>query len=228
MRSDKNINEPERWISVVLGSALAGYGLKRRSLPGFVLAAVGGVLVWRGASGHCPVYESFGITTAPEEENERHVSVPYGKGVPLEETVTIGVAPEAIYTFWRNFENLPRFMDHLVSVQVRDGKRSRWVAKGPAGTTVEWEAEIINEIPNELIAWRSVEHSQIDNAGSVHFTPLAGRGTDVRVILRYDPPAGTLGARVSKVLGEDPAANVREDLLRLKSLLETSRVATPA
>lgn len=153
---------------------------------------------------------------------DRNVSVPYGKGVRVEEAVTINALPEQIYTFWRNFENLPRFMHNLESVTVHDGLRSRWVAKGPAGTKVDWEAEIINEIPNELIGWRSVDGSKVDNAGSVHFN-RTDRGTEVRVVLRYDPPAGVLGATISKILGEDPAKNVREDLNRLKALIEQPR-----
>jgi uncharacterized membrane protein len=216
----KNISEPERWISVIGGSALAAYGLKMRSIPGLVLSAIGGALVFRGATGHCHVYEAMGLTTA-EEDGDRQVSVPYGRGVAVEESVTINASPEQVYGFWRNFTNLPRFMNNLESVEVRDEKRSHWTAKGPAGITVDWEAEIINEIPNELIGWRSVEGSKVDNAGSVHFTPApGGRGTEVRVILRYDPPAGILGARISKILGEDPALNVKEDLRRLKTLLE--------
>jgi uncharacterized membrane protein len=110
---------------------------------------------------------------------------------------------------------------------VHGEKRSHWYAKGPAGTTVDWEAEIINEIPNELIGWRSVDGSEVDNAGSVHFKPAAGgRGTELKVVLRYDPPAGKLGASVSKMLGEDPAMNVQEDLRRLKMLIETGEIAT--
>ncbi len=220
--TEQNVSEPERWISVIAGSAIAAYGLKMRSIPGLVLAGVGGALVWRGASGHCMVYESMGISTA-EEDSDRNVSVPYGRGVGIEESVTIHASPERIYTFWRNFKNLPRFMNNLESVAVLDDKRSHWIAKGPAGTKVEWGAEIINEIPNELIGWRSVEGSQIDNAGSVHFESNGNGHTNVRVILRYDPPAGALGAAISKMLGEDPAVQVREDLHRLKELMELGR-----
>ncbi len=221
----KNIAEPERWISVIAGGALAAYGLRMRSLPGIVVAALGGALVHRGATGHCMVYESIGVTTAEEQGDQ--VSVPYGKGVRVEKAVTINASPEELYTFWRKFDNLPRFMHNLESVEVRDDKRSHWVAKGPAGTKVEWEAEIINEVPNQLIGWRSMEGSQIDNAGSVHFTPAAGgRGTEVKVVLRYDPPAGGVGAKISKILGEDPAVNVQEDLRRLKRLIETGEIAT--
>lgn len=221
----KNVAEPERWISVIAGGALAAYGLRMRSLPGIVVAALGGALVHRGATGHCLVYESLGVTTAEEQGDQ--VSVPYGHGVRVEKSVTINASAEELYTFWRKFDNLPRFMHNLESVEVRDGKRSRWVAKGPAGTKVEWEAEIINEIPNELIGWRSLEGSQIDNAGSVHFKPAgAGRGTEVKVVLRYDPPAHSLGAKISKILGEDPAMNVQEDLRRLKRLIETGEIPT--
>ncbi|MDQ3282000.1 MAG: DUF2892 domain-containing protein [Acidobacteriota bacterium] len=223
--SEKNVSEPERWVSVIFGSALAAYGLKMRSLPGIAVAAIGGALVHRGATGHCMVYDTMGVSTA--EEQERNVSVPYGRGVRVEKAVTINSTPEELYSFWRNFTNLPRFMHNLESVEVHDDKRSRWVAKGPAGSKVEWEAEIINEVPNELIGWRSLEGSQIDNAGSVHFTRASGgRGTEVKVVLRYDPPAGVVGATLSKILGEDPALNVQEDLRRLKMLVETGELAT--
>lgn len=222
---EKNVNDPERWVSVIAGGALAAYGLKMRSIPGIVLAALGGSLVWRGATGHCMVYEAMGISSVADDG--RQVSVPYGHGVRVEKAVTINAPVENVYAFWRNFENLPRFMHNLERVDVYDTTRSHWWAKGPAGTTVDWEAEIINEVPHELIGWRSIEGSRIDNAGSVHFTRLPdGRGTELKVVLRYDPPAGVLGAAVSKILGEDPAANVQEDLRRLKMLLETGEIAT--
>ena len=227
MKNDKNVNDPERWVSVIFGSALATYGLRKRSIGGYILSAIGGALVWRGASGFCFVYDGLGLSS--RDEKERNVSVPYGRGVPVEKSVTINATPEQLYAFWRNFENLPRFMHNLESVEVHDDKRSRWVAKGPAGTSVDWEAEIINEIPNELIGWRSIDGSKVDNAGSVHFKPATGgRGTEVKVVLRYDPPAGVFGATVSKILGEDPATNVEEDLRRLKMLIETGEIATTA
>jgi uncharacterized membrane protein len=226
MKLEQNVNDPERWVSVVSGSALVAFGLKKRSIGGFLVAAIGGALVWRGATGNCPVYGGLGVSSRDEDDG-RQVSVPYGKGVRVEKSVTINASPEQLYSFWRNFENLPRFMHNLEAVEVQDAKRSHWVAKGPAGKSVDWDAEIINEIPNELIGWRSTEGSEVDNAGSVHFKPATGgRGTEVRVILRYDPPAGRFGARVSKILGEDPAHNVKEDLRRLKMLIETGEVAT--
>jgi len=216
-----NVSNPERWFSVVAGTALAAYGLTRRSVPGLLLAGVGGALAWRGATGHCMIYRSLGISTAVDADGDRAVSVPYGRGIRVEENVTVSASPEELYRFWRNFENLPRFMSHLQSVEVIDEKRSHWVAKGPAGSDAEWDAEIINEIPNELIGWRSVDGSKVNNAGSVHFTRSRGnRGTDVKVVLRYDPPAGKLGAAIAKLFGEDPAHQVEEDLRLFKRLIE--------
>lgn len=220
-----NIADPERWLSVVAGTALAAYGLKRRSIAGFVLAGVGGALVWRGGTGHCPIYGVLGISTAPEPSGDQ-VSVPYGKGTRVEESVVIHATPEELYLYWRNFENLPRFMDRLESVRVIDSRRSHWVAKGPAGIDAEWDAEIIHEVPNQLIGWRSVEGSRVANAGSVHFNALpGGHGTEVRVVLRYDPPAGVVGAAIAKLFGEDPANQVDEDLQRFKEVMEAGPVA---
>ena len=214
-----NVGNAERWLSVIAGSALAAYGLKRRSIPGLVLSAIGGALVWRGATGHCATYEMFGVSTAASEQGDQ-VSIPYGRGIRVEKSVVINAPPERLFDFWRNFENLPRFMDHLESVDVLDRTRSRWVAKGPANIDAAWEAEVINEIPNELIGWRSVDGSRVDNAGSVHFHRARG-GTKVKVVLRYDPPAGKLGAAFAKMFGEDPAVQVEEDLERLKQLIES-------
>jgi uncharacterized membrane protein len=228
--SSQNVNSRERWVSVVLGGAVAAYGLSRRSVTGMVIASLGGALVWRGATGHCAGYEILGITSVAESGHDTsNVSVPYGRGVRVEQTVTIGLPPEQIYAFFRNFENLPRFMSHLQSVTVLDDTRSHWVTKGPAGSDAEWDAIIINEIPNELIGWRSIDGSQVDNAGSVHFKQNpAGRGTDVKVILRYDPPAGRFGAMTARLFGEDPAHQVKEDLRALKMLLETGEIAAKA
>ena len=188
------------------------------------IAGLGGALAWRGATGHCMVYEALGISTNDDIDNERQVSVPYGRGVRVEKSVTVNASPEVLYRFWRNFENLPRFMSHLESVKVIDDQRSHWVAKGPAGSTVEWDAEIINEIPDELIGWRSVDGSEVRNAGSVHFT-RGTRGTEVKVVLRYDPPAGLIGAAIARLFGKDPAHEVQEDLRQFEQLIATGKIA---
>jgi len=154
-------------------------------------------------------------------------SVEHEKGIRVEKSTTIMRTPEELYAFWRNFGNLPRIMEHLKSVQVIDSTHSHWIAKAPVGTTVEWDAEIINDVPNERIGWRSLENAQVDNAGSVVFTRQAeGRGTIVEVTLKYDPPAGKLGAVIAKLLGEAPETQIVEDLRHLKQFMETGVATT--
>ena len=221
-----NVGSNERLISAVAGGALALYGLRARSIPGLILAAAGGALLHRGVTGHCSGYAALGIDTAdraggapPHEYFER--------GIHLEESYTINRTPWDLYSFWRNFENLPKFMHHLESVKVIDDRRSHWVAKAPAlaGGKVEWDAEIINDEPNALIAWRSLADADVDNAGSVRFVPgPEGRGTIVKVVIDYIPPAGRVGSWVASLFGEEPTIQVHEDLRRFKQLMETGEV----
>jgi uncharacterized membrane protein len=126
---------------------------------------------------------------------------------------------EEIYRIWRNFENLPVFMDHLLSVHEVDDTKSIWVARAPAGTVVKWDAEIIKDVENELIAWQSLEGSGVDNAGSVHFNEVEG-GTQIKVVLRYDPPAEQLGFWVAKLFNNDAQAQIDNDLQRFKQIME--------
>ena len=222
-----NVGQTERWASAFGGGALALYGLTRGNLPGVALALLGASLVYRGTTGHCYAYQAMGVNTATGETDNPNVSVRGGRGVKVEKSITINRPPEELFRFWRNFENLPRVMSHLESVQVTGDNRSHWVAKAPAGTSVEWDAEVYNEKENELIAWRSLEGADVDSAGSVHFTPApAGRGTELRVVLKYDPPAGKIGAAVAKLFGEEPEQQIEEDLRRFKSMMETGEVPT--
>jgi uncharacterized membrane protein len=148
-----------------------------------------------------------------------------GGRVGVKQSITVNRPLDEVYGFWRNFENLPRFMQHLELVQTTGERQSHWKAKGPAGTTVEWDAETTEDRPNELIAWRSVGNADVDNAGVVRFTRAAGgRGTEVHVDLRYDPPAGKLGAAIAKLFGEEPNQQVAGDLRRFKQVLETGEV----
>ena len=228
-RSSVNVSQSERAISAVAGGALALAGLKMRSLPGVLLAAVGGSLVYRGATGHCHAYEALGVNTAGDEHGPAAPEDYYERGIHVDVSMTVERTPWDLYQFWRNFGNLPRFMQHLESVTVIDEKRSHWVAKAPsiAGGTVEWDAEIINDEPNSLIAWRSLENANVDNAGSVRFVPgPEGRGTEVRVVLDYIPPGGRVGKWVAKLFGEEPTQQIREDLRRFKRLMETGEIPT--
>ena len=147
------------------------------------------------------------------------------RGILVDEAITISRPLADVYQFWRRFEEFPRFMTHLVSVTRRDGDLSHWMAKGPAGMTVAWTARIINDMENELIAWQSVEGSTVATAGSVRFASDI-RGTAVRVRLQYNPPAGKAGAAIAWLFGEEPRLQVREDLRRVKQLMETGEIAT--
>jgi uncharacterized membrane protein len=217
-----NVGRTERIVSGALGAALVGLALRRRSLRSFLLP-IGGGLVWRAITGKCPVNRAMGRNGALPHGGRQtpFTSVERGEGMKVEERIVVQRPAGELYRFWRNFENLPRIMDHLESVAVLDDRRSRWKAKAPAGSSVEWDAEIHNEIEDELIAWRSLPGSDVDNAGSVHFRPAPGGvGTEVRVVLRYDPPAGRLGATIAKLFGEEPAQQVRADLRRFREVME--------
>jgi uncharacterized membrane protein len=157
--------------------------------------------------------------------NDGEASV--ARDVHVEKSITINRLPEELYSFWRDFTNLPLFMRSLDSVVVLDATRSHWVARGPSGTHVEWDAEIFNEIENELIAWRSTENADVVNAGSVRFQKApAGHGTFVRVTMNYNPPGGRVGASLAQLLGAAPAQLIKEDLRRLKQLAEAGEIAT--
>jgi uncharacterized membrane protein len=145
--------------------------------------------------------------------------------VMVDRVTTVSRPIEDVYQFWKNFENFPRFMRHLESVQVTGDRRSRWCATGPAGMRVEWEAETIRDDENEWISWRSLEGSDVQNSGSVRFTRAPGaRGTEVRVQLQYIPPGGALGRRVAWLFGEEPDQQIHEDLHRFKQLMETGEI----
>jgi len=232
INSQVNIGRVERWISLVAGAALTAYAIKRRTPASGAAAISGAALMYRGATGHCDLYERLGINRAEHHAFERgtgviadrHSDTRYklggGRGTHVVEAVTVRRPISEVYRFWRDFENLPRFMRHLESVAMREEGVSHWVATGPAGMPVEWDARIINEVDNKLIGWQSLEGSTISTAGSVHFDETAD-GTVVRVHLQYSPPAGRLGSAVARMFGEEPSQQVREDLQRFKSLLES-------
>lgn len=226
-----NVGPEERILTGIAGAALTTYAIaKRRDLGGAVLALAGGYLLYRGVSGYCPGYDILRTGTAappPTDAASPNAVIPHGQGVKVEKTVTINRSVDELYDYWRNFENLPRIMAHLESVTVQDATHSHWVAKAPLGKTVSWDAEIINEVPGEMIAWRSTENADVPNAGSVWFTPApAGRGTEVKVNIEYNPPAGLVGMAVAKLFGEEPNQQVMDDLRHFKALMETGEIPT--
>lgn len=145
----------------------------------------------------------------------------------LKRAITINKPPEEVYAFWRDFRNLPRFMTHLQEVRVIDDTHSHWATKAPVGkdATIEWDAEIVEDRLNELIAWQSLPGATAPNRGAVTFTPAPGdRGTEVRVTMEYEIPGGAVGELAAKMLGEDPKRQVYDDLRGLKQVLETGEI----
>ncbi len=227
-----NVGMGERFGSLIGGAALVKMGLRRRSFPGLLAAAIGGGMLYRGMSGHCPLYTTLGMNTArrgPAEPGSGAAPEEYfNRSIHVEQAITINRPAAELYAYWKNLAHLPRFMKHLESVRVVDEKRSHWTARGPAGMHVEWEAEIINDEPDRLIAWRSLADAQVDNAGSVTFAGTENHGTEVRVVLDYIPPAGRVGAAFARLFGQAPDQQVQEDLRRFKQLMEAGEVATIA
>lgn len=157
----------------------------------------------------------------------RRASTPNDRRIRVEKHITVGRPAAELYEFWRQLENLPKVMSHLEAVTELDERRSHWTAKAPAGLSVSWEAEITEDLPNQVIAWRALEGSDIENAGSVFFNELShDRGTEIKVVLAYEPPLGKLGAAVARLMGEEPAAQLQDDLRRFKQLMETGEIAT--
>jgi uncharacterized membrane protein len=193
-----------RWGALIGGGALALLGLTRRSKSGLVLAAGGGLLA----------YLATKTSSVPEQLVARS-------------SVLLNCSPQEAFQFWRNFENLPLFMRHLDSVSILGDRRSRWVAAGPLGRGIEWEAEIVAERENELISWRSLDDSEIQVDGFVEFRSATGkRGTVVSANIIYSPPAGRLGNTLAKLLGKDPSFLMKNDLRRFKALMEAGEIPT--
>src|SRR5262249_34459407 len=209
-------NEVERWAALIGGGALAAIGLARGSLGGLATALAGGCLAYCGATRRTPLFSAVGAMTGGESS-----------GIRIEEYTTVQRPPEEVYRFWRNLENLPRFMHYHESVQTTEGNRSHWVAKGPLDVRVEWNAEITTDRPNEMIAWRSLPGSTVETEDSVHFLPAPGnRGRGVKVVMHYNPPAGKVGDWIAYLFGRSGEQETREDLRRFKRLIETSEIPT--
>lgn len=206
----------ERWASLVGGGALALAGLRDRSLRGVLLALAGSGLAYHGASGDKSLQDR--VVEATGLENS----------IRVEKSATIfNKTPEELYTFWRDFTNLPTFMKHLQRVDILSETRSHWVTRAPMGTTVEWDAEIVADRPNELIAWASTDSADVDNSGFVRFQPAPmGQGTEVKIVLEYALPGGTVAAAIAKLFGEEPEQQLGDELRRFKMLMEAGEVAT--
>ena len=214
--SPDNFSDTERWGSLITGGALVLSGLSQRSLRGALMAIAGGTLAYHGVAGQKSIQETVTEATGID------------KPLRVEKTVSIqNKSPEELYQFWHNFENLPTFMKHLKSVTVISDKRSHWVANAPLGNSVEWDADIIEDRPNQLISWASVADATVENSGFVRFQAgPPGRGTEVKVVLEYSVPGGALTAAIATIFGENPEQQIGDDLRRFKMLMGTGEIAT--
>jgi uncharacterized membrane protein len=218
--STTSLRDAENWAALGSGALLILVGASRRSVPGALLAAASAPLVYRGITGRWPLLAN-GVTR-PEETK---TALGGTRGVHVRESIRLELPLPEVYRFWRRLENLPRFMAHLDRVTESSDRTSHWVAAGPAGLAVEWDAEIINEIDDTLIAWRSLPGSDVVSAGSVKFNAVrAGRSTEVSLDLQYVPPAGKAGALIASLFGREPSQTIREDLRQFKQLLEAGEM----
>ena len=212
--SSVNSGRGERIADIALGGGLLVAGLRRpRSLSGVAMIAGGAWFLSAAATGHFKPYAALGLVRREQRSNA---------GLIVERSITIGLPQQQVYAYWRDFSRLPTFMRHLALVTMTDNSRSHWVARAPLGRQVEWDAQITLDRPSELIAWESLPGTLVPNQGAVHFTEApGGRGTEVTVRITYQPPMGTAGAAAARMLLEEPTLQVREDLRRLKAILET-------
>lgn len=222
-----NIGHFERGASLTLGLALVALALGQRRVRGaFTFGLLGTYLSWRGATGHCAVYDALDTGSAEDEEDER-LDAGGHDDVSMAAAVTIACSPDEAYTFFRRLENTPRFMAFVDSVQPIGDTGSHWVGRSPSGERLEWEAEILEDRPGELIAWRSEPGSLVHHAGAVRFRPAPGdRGTEVRLEVEFEWPEAPLGRALAHVLGTAAAYVAEEDLRRLKQILEAGETAT--
>ncbi len=225
--SGMNVGDSERLISGLVGGAFLIMAAQQKKSWLVTPAAVLGLsMIGRGVTGKCRVYRELGIDSS---QGGHHLAIPGGLlngTVKVQKTVTIKGSPAQIYQFWRKFDNLPKFMQNLESVSETSPGHTHWLARGPGDVQLEWDAHIHEDTANERISWATAEHSPIQHNGSVSFREdPAGRGTQVKVTLRYDIPGGKLGQGLAKLLGSEPGQQLDADLRRLKMFLETGEVA---
>jgi uncharacterized membrane protein len=228
--ASQNIGETQRLASAIAGAGLLLEGWRRRSLTGGALAVGGIALLYRAVTGYCPALGAMGIDTRAMRDTNRlgRRKVHSSEATKIRKTIEIQRPADELYRFWRTLDNLPKIMSHLQSVDVITDRLSHWVVKTMTGLpTIEWDAEIINDVENERIGWRSLNDADVDHAGSVEFEPVSdGRATRLTVTLQYAPIGGRLGAAVAKFIGENPEFKIADDLQRFKESMEAGKPAS--
>ncbi len=231
-----NVGKIERWLSAIGGGGLIAYGLKRRSWGGLALAVVGGALVHRGVTGHCYAYQVVGANRAKGQkltEKERGARTlekgSAGGPIEVEKSITIDQPPEALYSLWKNLQNLPRFFETLESVREENGGRSYWTAAANGtGPHLEWEAHLIEDYPNAAISWGAGEGGEAEIISVRFEADPNGAGTRVRLFLKYDPAHSLLGAAFARLFGEVPEQALEQSLNQFKRLIVTGEISEAA
>ncbi|WP_257458354.1 SRPBCC family protein [Archangium lipolyticum] len=205
-----NWSPAARFVAGLGGAGLITWGLSRRGIPGMGSAILGGLITLRG------------ITNI---ELKRIIGIGGGRlAIELHKDITVHAPVEEVFAFWRAMENFPRFMTHVEELRTSGEDRSHWRVRGPAGVVFEWDALITRLIPNQVLAWKSVEGSSVEHAGIIHFEPVQdGRATRLDIRMSYNPPAGALGHAFALLLGANPKRQMDDDLMRFKSLIETGK-----
>lgn len=216
-----NVGDVERIASLLAGGGLLWSAVKRPSWTGGLLAMLGGGLIHRAVTGHCNLYDALGVDTV---EHPAATAIPAQQGEKIEQRILIRRPVSEVYDAWADLERLPQIMGHLVSVEQTGEGRSHWVAKGPIGSQIAWDAEEIERERDRVISWRSLPGSRVDTAGSVHFTPVGEEATELRVSLKYNPPGGKAGAAIAAFLGQRLSTSIGEDLTRFKDDMEARRM----
>jgi uncharacterized membrane protein len=226
----ESISNMERQMLLVSGGVCLVAASRRRSWVGLALGVLGTGLVYQGVTGRSLVRNVIDARDetavfSPHATSQATAVAP--TGIEIRQSITINTPPAEAYQFWRRLENLPRFMEHLASVRPLDDRRSHWVLKAPAGMTLEWDAQIIEDRPNELIAWETLPDTAVQHTGMVWFAPAPGnRGVEVAVFLKYDPPGGIFGEAFAHLTNAITKQQVKEEIRRFKQIMETGEVAT--
>ena len=220
-----NVGETERMISGLAGGGLIFRSVMRPVSPlSGVTALLGFALVYRALTGRCPAYHAMGISTVDRADTSSlgRRKVHTRRALKIEESIDIDRSAEDLYGFWRQLDNLPTVMSYVRSVNVIDDRKSHWVINTlPGFPTIEWDAEIINDVKNERIGWRTLQGSSVDHAGSVQFQSNDKGRTTIILTLQYDPPAGPIGAAVAALFGQAPDQKIVSDLERFKQAMES-------
>ena len=212
-----NVSWPERLVTSTTGAFLVSSGIrqfKRKPVRSLLRALAGGWLMYRAASGYCPVYNKLG----------KQAGVRFTEALNVRTQITVNKPRTEVYNFWRNLSNLPLFMRHLVAVTETDGNHSRWEARIPGGLgTIKWTAEIVKEVDGSFIGWQSISGSSIENAGKVSFTDAGEGRTEIDVIITYRPPAGDIGVTLGKLLSPLFKMVIKQDIHAFKDYIEEDK-----